>query len=65
MVTRNDKKKGGAVRPCALIAVKPMSLRIVGRKTGSDEKLTLQLKYMSCHIGQCSLKLMKKEDIQL
>jgi hypothetical protein len=48
IVTKNDKKKGGAVRPCALIAVKPMSLRIVGKNTGRDEKLTLQLKYMNC-----------------
>jgi len=27
--------------------VKPMSWRIVGRKTGSEEKLTLQLKYIN------------------
>jgi hypothetical protein len=48
MVQRNDAKKGGAVRPCALIAVKPISLRIVGKNTGREEKLTLQLKYINC-----------------
>lgn len=37
MVTKNDRKKGGASRPCALTAVKPMSSRIVGRKTGKEE----------------------------
>ena len=47
IVVINDAKNGGAVRPCALTAVKPISLRIVGRKTGRDEKLTLQLKYIS------------------
>jgi hypothetical protein len=48
IVQRNDAKKGGAVRPCALIAVKPISLRIVGKNTGREEKLTLQLKYINC-----------------
>jgi hypothetical protein len=47
IVARKEAKKGGAVRPCALMAVKPISLRIVGRKTGSEEKLTLQLKYIN------------------
>lgn len=41
MVMRNDTKKGGAVSPCASIALNPMSLSIVGKKTGSDEKPTL------------------------
>lgn len=30
---RNDRKKGGAVRPWEWIAVNPMSSNIVGRKT--------------------------------
>jgi hypothetical protein len=30
-----------------LIAVKPISLRIVGKNTGREEKLTLQLKYIN------------------
>ena len=47
IVTRKEAKNGGAVRPWALMAVKPMSFRIVGRKTGNEEKLTLQLKYMN------------------
>jgi hypothetical protein len=47
IVVRNDAKNGGAVRPCALTAVKPISFNIVGRKTGRDEKLTLQLKYIN------------------
>jgi hypothetical protein len=46
-VSKNDRKKGGAVNPCAFTAEKPISLRIVGRKTGREEKLTLQLKYIS------------------
>ena len=33
------------------MAVKPISLRIVGRKTGKLEKETLHEKYMSCIIG--------------
>ena len=44
---KNEMKKGGAVSPWESIALKPISVRIVGRKTGSEEKLTLQLKYMS------------------
>jgi hypothetical protein len=47
MVTRKERKYGGAVSPWAWIAGKPMAFKIVGRKTGRDEKLTLQLKYMS------------------
>lgn len=47
IVAMKDARKGGAVRPWALIAVKPISLRIVGRKTGRLEKLTLQLKYIN------------------
>lgn len=47
MVIRKETKYGGAERPCALIAVKPIWVSIIGRKTGKDEKLTLQLKYMS------------------
>jgi hypothetical protein len=50
IVTKKERKYGGAVRPWEWIAVKPMSLIIVGRKTGSEEKLTLQLKYMSCNM---------------
>jgi hypothetical protein len=64
MVTRNDRKYGGAVSPWALTAVNPtvwsasylqmvknpLSLRIVGKKTGRDAKLTLQEKYMSCDV---------------
>ena len=42
-----DKKYGGAARPCASIDVKCIPVRIVGRKTGSDEKLTLHEKYIS------------------
>jgi hypothetical protein len=37
MVTKNARKNGGASRPCALTAVNPMSLRMVGRKTGREE----------------------------
>jgi hypothetical protein len=47
IVAMKEAKNGGAVRPWALTAVKPISFRIVGRKTGSEEKLTLQLKYMN------------------
>jgi hypothetical protein len=47
MLMIKETKNGGAVRPWAWIDSKPMSSRIVGRKTGSEEKLTLQLKYMS------------------
>ena len=47
IVARKEAKKGGAVRPCALMAVNPISFRMVGKNTGSDEKLTLQLKYMN------------------
>lgn len=47
MVAKNEAKKGGAVRPWALIAVKPISFKMVGKKTGSEEKLTLQLKYIN------------------
>lgn len=51
MVLRKARKYGGAVRPCELIELNPMSVRMVGRKTGSDEKLTLQLKYINW-VGQ-------------
>lgn len=44
---RKDRKYGGAERPWALMVVKPISLRIVGRKTGRELKLTLHEKYMS------------------
>ncbi|KAI5293591.1 hypothetical protein KEM52_005394, partial [Ascosphaera acerosa] len=47
IVARKLAKNGGAVSPCALIDVNPMSFRMVGRKTGSEEKLTLQLKYIN------------------
>ena len=47
IVTKKDKKNGGAVRPCALTEENPISCKTVGRKTGRDEKPTLQLKYMS------------------
>lgn len=53
IVRRNDKKNGGAVSPCASTFVKPISERIVGRKTGSDAKLTLQLKYISYSASAC------------
>ena len=41
MVTRNERKKGGAVSPWESIVSKPMSFKIVGKKTGRDEKPTL------------------------
>jgi hypothetical protein len=47
IVARNEAKNGGAVSPWALMDVKPISLRMVGRNTGRDEKLTLQLKYIN------------------
>lgn len=40
MVIRKDRKKGGAVSPCASTALKPMSFMIVGRKTGREENPT-------------------------
>jgi hypothetical protein len=46
ITTRNDKKYGGAERPCASIAVYPISVRTVGKKTGSDENETLHEKYI-------------------
>ena len=46
-VMRKERKKGGAVRPWALIELKPISFRIVGRKTGNEEKETLQEKYIN------------------
>jgi hypothetical protein len=45
---RKATKEGGAVRPWALMEVNHMPVRIVGRKTGSEAKETLQEKYMSC-----------------
>lgn len=57
MVQRNEAKNGGAVRPCALMAVKPISLRMVGKKTGREEKLTLQLKYINCKSETIKLAL--------
>lgn len=47
MVMRKERKKGGAVSPCAFTALKPISFRIVGRKTGRDENETLQEKYIN------------------
>jgi hypothetical protein len=47
IVARNEAKNGGTVSPWALMAVKPISLRMVGRNTGREEKLTLQLKYIN------------------
>lgn len=41
IVTRNERKNGGAVRPCESIALKPISFSIVARKTGREEKPTL------------------------
>lgn len=46
IVRRKARKYGGAERPCAWILVKPISERMVGRKTGRDEKDTLQEKYI-------------------
>ena len=40
-------KYGGAERPWASIALKPISERIVGRNTGREEKETLQEKYIN------------------
>jgi hypothetical protein len=57
IVQRKEAKNGGAVRPCALIAVKPISLRIVGKKTGREEKLTLQLKYINYRFGKIKISL--------
>lgn len=39
---------GGADRPWALTDEKPISLRMVGKKTGRDEYDTLQEKYINC-----------------
>jgi len=47
-VIRNDRKKGGAVRPWEWIAVNPMSSNIVGRKT--EVTATCQHEHPSCHI---------------
>ena len=46
MTSKNERKYGGAERPWALIDEKPISERIVGRKTGRDEKETLHEKYI-------------------
>jgi len=47
MMTRKQKRYGGAERPLDRILVKaPMSLMMVGRKTGRDAKVTLHPKYM-------------------
>lgn len=46
MQSRNEAKYGGAERPCALIDVYPMSLRMVGRKLDSAAKEKLQQKWM-------------------
>lgn len=35
--TKNEARYGGAERPWARIEVKPMSVRMVGRKTGREE----------------------------
>lgn len=42
IVTRKERKKGGAVRPWESTALKPISFSIVGRKTGRDEKPTCE-----------------------
>lgn len=46
ITTTKAMKYGGADRPWAFTAEKPISERIVGRKTGSEEKETLQEKYI-------------------
>jgi hypothetical protein len=48
MTTRKDRKNGGAVNPCAFIELKPISFRIVGKNTGSEENATLPEKYINC-----------------
>src|SRR6266699_1922695 len=48
MQHRKERKYGGAVRPWAWMEVKPMPVRMVGRKTGSDANETLHEKYISC-----------------
>ena len=48
MTVRKERKKGGAVSPWALTLLNPISARIVGKKTGSDEKATFPEKYISC-----------------
>jgi hypothetical protein len=47
IVARNEAKNGGAVSPWAWMAVKPISFKMVGKNTGREEKLTLQLKYIN------------------
>jgi hypothetical protein len=42
--TKNEARYGGAERPWARIEVKPMSVRMTGRKTGRLEYETLQEK---------------------
>ena len=67
MVIRKLKKYGGAERPCAVMDSKPISSRIVGRKTGKEENDTLHEKYInavqmafgSMNVKPTSLKLMR------
>ena len=47
MVMRKLKKYGGAERPCAVTDSKPISSRIVGKKTGNEENETLHEKYIN------------------
>ena len=62
IVARKEAKNGGAVRPWALMAVNPISFRMVGRKTGSEEKLTLQLKYINYSKGTKSASYLIKRN---
>jgi hypothetical protein len=47
MTVKKERKKGGAVRPWASTLENPISARIVGRKTGSDENATFPEKYIT------------------
>jgi hypothetical protein len=47
MTIRKDTKNGGAVKPCALMELNPISFKMVGKKTGSDENATFPEKYIN------------------
>jgi hypothetical protein len=47
ITTMNARKYGGADKPCEWIGEKPISLSMVGRNTGREEKETLHEKYIN------------------
>lgn len=52
IVTRNDKKKGGAVNPCESMLENPISSKMVGKKTSHVVFRHMAIKSQICSPGR-------------